>query len=84
LLWLPILIVILIFVVYLFRKIYKNILFSICQSIPSSFCDVFSVLVVAGMVYLGFDTGSWLSEDQTYAQVIGVIFGLIVASAITS
>lgn len=83
-LWLPILIVLLIFVVYLFRKIYKKIVFAICQDVPHSLCIVFPALVVAGMVYLGFNTGSWLSEDQTYAQVIGVIFGLIVASAITS
>ena len=72
------------YVVYLLRKICKNILFSICQSIPNSFCDVFPVLVLAGTVYLGFNTGSWLGEDQTYAQVIGVIFGLIIAGGITS
>lgn len=74
----------LVFVVYLLRKIYKNLLFSICQSIPNSFCDVFPVLVLAGTVYIGFNTGSWLGEDHTYVQVIGVIFGLIIASGITS
>jgi hypothetical protein len=74
----------LIFVVYLFRKIYKKIVFTICQDVPNSLCIVFPVLVFAGAVYGGFNIGSWLGEDQTYAQVIGVIFGLMIASGIAS